>query len=494
MMIAGWILVAIYTLCLLFILVYSIGQYFLTRMGKKIVVSAIKKPGPGLEEDYPFVTVQLPIYNEKYVVKRLIQACATLNYSRDKFEIQVLDDSTDETKEIISKEVFHWKKKGIDISHVKRSNRIGYKAGALKHALNFSKGNLIAIFDADFLPPRDFLMRAVPEFKESKVGMVQFPWGHINPNYSKLTRLQAFGLEAHFHVEQRGKSNEGLFLNFNGTAGMWRKECIIHAGNWQYDTLTEDLDLSYRAQLKGWKFKYIDDYEAPAELPIEMNAFRSQQFRWTKGAAETSKKLLPQILKAQIPLKTKFFSALHLLNSWVFISSFLLALLSVPILAVKHFDQAFSVYFDLATLFIISILFLGIYFFNAFKRSMYFNGNPLKFVLEFPVFLSAMMGLSLHNSLAALEGWYGKKTPFTRTPKFNSTNGGKSDQNSYVNPKIPVIAFVEFALMLYFVGGILLGVYLGDMALSPYHLLLVIGFAMISFWSFRDAKLFGTKG
>ena len=238
---------------------------------------------------------------------------------------------------------------------------------------------------------------------------------------------------------------------------------------------------------------YIDDLEAPAELPIEMNAFRSQQYRWTKGAAETSKKLLPEILRSPISFKKKVFSAFHLLNSWVFIASFLLAVLSVPLLAIKHFDTAFAIFFDIATLFVVSAIFLGIYFFAASRRSRYFHGNPWRFLMEFPVFLSAMMGLSLHNSIAALAGWFGKKSDFIRTPKFNSLGKSNAEKNSYVNIKVPVIAYVELAMVFYFVGAIILGFYLEDLALSPYHFLLVVGFAMISFWSFRDAKSFRQK-
>ncbi len=490
MILLSWIVIGAYTFCLLFILLYSIGQFALTRMGSRNQQHSPRNPLP---EELPSITVQLPVYNEKYVVRRLIEACAEFDYPLNKFEIQVLDDSTDESRDYALDEIEKWKKRGIDIQHIVRPDRVGFKAGALRYGLEKAKGELIAIFDADFIPPRDFLMRAVSEFQDPKTGMVQFAWGHINSEYNKLTRLQAFGLEAHFHVEQRGKAYGGLFLNFNGTAGIWRKQCIIEAGNWQYDTLTEDLDLSYRAQLKGWKFRFVDDLETPAELPVEMNSFRSQQFRWTKGAAETSKKLLPSIIKADLPRKIKAFSLLHLLNSWVFISSFLLAILSVPALAIKHLVPGFNLFFDLANIFLISLALLSVYFFSAAKRSLYFKGNFWNFLLEFPVFLSAMMGLSFHNSVAAIEGWIGKKSPFIRTPKFNANNQGADSKNQYVSPRIPLIAYLETSLVLYFSGGVILGIILEDLALSPYHILLVIGFSMISFWSFRDARIFGQE-
>ncbi len=491
MEVISWVIISIYTLCLVFILMYSIGQFTLSILGRKK-----KAADPSLEEKafaLPMVTIQLPIYNEKYVASRLIKACAEIDYPKDRLEIQVLDDSNDETIGIVHGEVQKYRSMGVDIEQIRRTDRSGFKAGALKYGLERAKGDLIAIFDADFVPPKKFVKKAITNFLEPEVGMVQFAWGHINSEYSKLTRLQAFGLEAHFHVEQKGKAQGGLFLNFNGTAGMWRKECIIDAGNWHYDTLTEDLDLSYRAQLKGWKFKYVDDLEAPAELPIEMNAFRSQQFRWTKGAAETSKKMLPRVLSARLPARIKLFSALHLLNSVVFISSFLLAVLSVPALGIKHMDQSYSMFFDLANVFLVSLLLLGVYFFSAAKRSRYFNGSLRNFILEFPVFLSAMMGLSFHNSVAAIEGWIGKKSPFIRTPKFDAINSGSKKGNKYVNTRIPLIAYFEVVLVFYFAGGVLLGFWLGDLALSPYHLLLVLGFSMISYWSFRDARIFKQK-
>ena len=486
----SWIIISLYTLCLVFILLYSIGQFSLSLMGRK---GKNRNPAQQEPSTFPRVTVQLPIYNEKYVAKRLIQACAELDYPNDRLEIQVLDDSDDETFEIVNDEVQRFRSEGLDIVQIRRKNREGFKAGALKYGLRRAKGEFLAIFDADFIPPYDFLKKAIPEFTEENVGMVQFAWGHINSQYSKLTRLQAFGLEAHFHVEQKGKAEGNLFLNFNGTAGMWRKECVLDAGNWQADTLTEDLDLSYRAQLKGWKFKYVDDLEAPAELPIEMNAFRSQQYRWTKGAAETSKKILPSLLRAKLPLRIKIFSALHLLNSWVFISSFLLALLSVPALAIKHLAGGFSIYFDLANIFLISLFLLGFYFLTAARRSRYFKGDMKSFALEFPVFLSAMMGLSFHNSMAAIQGWFGKRSPFIRTPKFDARDEKEKTGNNYVDTRIPLIAYFELALVFYFCGGVILGFALGDLALSPYHVLLVLGFSMISFWSFRDARLFSQK-
>ena len=236
-------------------------------------------------EEIPYVTIQLPVYNELYVMERLLENIAKIKYPLDKLEIQVLDDSTDESVETTSKHIKKIKELGIDIKHIQRTNREGFKAGALKEGLKIAKGEFIAIFDADFLPQTDWLFQTVPYFKDSEIGVVQTRWGHINRNYSTLTKIQAFALDAHFTLEQVGRNSKGHFINFNGTAGLWRKECIYDAGNWEGDTLTEDLDLSYRAQLKNWKFKYLEGVVTPAELPVVISAARSQQFRWNKGGA-----------------------------------------------------------------------------------------------------------------------------------------------------------------------------------------------------------------
>ena len=285
----------------------------------------------------PIVTVQLPIFNELYVASRLIDAVCTLDYPKEKLEIQVLDDSTDETFEVIANAVEHYQTIGYDIKHIHRTNRSGYKASALKHGLETARGEFIAIFDADFVPNKDFLKKTIPYFfADPKIGVVQTRWEHINREYSMLTRTQAFALDGHFVIEQDVRNKAGFFIQFNGTGGVWRKETIIDAGNWQSDTLTEDLDLSYRAQLRGWKFKYLTDVTSPAELPAEVNALKSQQFRWTKGAIETARKILPEVWKAKIPLRVKIHSTFHLTNNIVFPFIILAGILNVPLVFIKQ--------------------------------------------------------------------------------------------------------------------------------------------------------------
>jgi cellulose synthase/poly-beta-1,6-N-acetylglucosamine synthase-like glycosyltransferase len=275
-------------------------------------------PKPKDTNDEEMVTIQLPMYNEMYVVERLIDAVCEIEYPKDKLEIQVLDDSTDETVEVVAKIVKAKQELGFDIQHVRRSNREGFKAGALKEGMKSAKGKYIAIFDADFIPKKDFLRNTLRYFTHDKIGLVQTRWEHLNEDYSILTKIQALALNGHFVIEQTVRNKAGFFIQFNGTGGVWLKECIEDAGNWHADTLTEDLDLSYRAQLKGWKFIYLRDFTTPAELPAEMNALKAQQFRWTKGAIETSKKLLPIVWKGKIPLRVKLQATFNLTNNLVF--------------------------------------------------------------------------------------------------------------------------------------------------------------------------------
>ncbi len=444
------------------------------------------------EGDLPFVTVQLPIYNEKYVVKRLLDCISQLDYPKDKWEIQILDDSTDETRSILFGKMLELENSGLNITYHHRADRKGYKAGALKEGLSFAKGSLIAIFDADFMPNKSFFKATIPYFEDEKIGMVQTRWGHLNKEYSLLTRLQAFGLNAHFTVEQRGRNAAKHFINFNGTAGIWRKECILDSGNWNADTLTEDLDLSYRAQLNGWKFKYLEDIESPAELPIEIGSFKSQQFRWTKGAAETAIKLIPKIWTSSLSGRDKAHSFFHLLNSTVFISVLISAILSVPMLWIKHNDPAFKYYFHFASFFLISLLILGVLYWETMSHERTKRKEKIgAFIRNFPVFLSVMMGLSLHNSIAAIEGFVGFKSPFIRTPKFNLLGADqKGEKNIYVKSGFSFINLIEFLLALYFLFAIYLGIKLEDYALLFYHSLLVLGFGIILFYTLRHAKLF----
>lgn len=363
--------------------------------------------------------MQLPVFNELYVVERLIDSITNLDYPRDRFEIQVLDDSTDETSELINSKITHLKSRGFDASHIKRENRTEYKAGALANGLTSARGQFIAIFDADFLPAPDFLVKTIPHFQDARVGAVQTRWEHINENYSTLTQLQAFGLDAHFSIEQKGRDSGGCLINFNGTAGVFRKQCILDAGNWQQDTLTEDLDLSYRAQLKGWKFKYLETVGTPAELPVSMNALKTQQFRWTKGAAECSRKHLISVFRSkELSILSKIHALFHLTNGIVFPCILLSSVLSVPLFLIKQIYPAYSSIFLYASFSLISLFLLSLFYWVSAIHAQN-NISFISFLKRFLMFLSFSMGFSLHNSVAVIDGYLGKKLPFIRTPKFN---------------------------------------------------------------------------
>lgn len=489
------ILMVIYSTALVLILLYSLSQlnllfnYLSFRSNKQ-------KEGPLFDlsdpKQVPYVTIQLPVFNELYVMERLLESVCNIDYPKDRLEIQVLDDSNDESVEIAAKKIKELSAQGHNINHVFRDSREGFKAGALKYGLTLAKGEYIAIFDADFLPSKDWLKKTVPYFKNSEIGVVQTRWGHINRDYSILTRVQAFALDAHFTLEQVGRNSKEHFINFNGTAGIWRKECILDAGNWEGDTLTEDLDLSYRAQLKNWKFKYLEEVETPAELPVVISAIRSQQFRWNKGGAENFRKMIRKVFASKhVPLKTRLHAGMHLLNSTMFLNVLIVALLSIPMLYIKNEWGHLIWYFNVTSLFIISTIIFFICYWFTYKR---IHGGGIskfiEFVKMFCAFYTIAMGFSLHNSLAVIEGHRGKRSDFVRTPKFNLSelvNTLKS--NKYLKAKKPNKNMViEALLCLYFLFGMYSAFVVGkegDFGLFPFHLILCIGFGFIFYSSIR---------
>jgi cellulose synthase/poly-beta-1,6-N-acetylglucosamine synthase-like glycosyltransferase len=488
-------LVAIYTLALVFIFAYSLVQLSLVinyvRFHKN-ETRAQKFPLNTIQEkDLPSVTVQLPVFNELYVVERLIDNIAQFDYPKDKLEIQVLDDSTDETVEISRKKVQEWKDKGIDISLITRKDRTGFKAGALSEGLKTSKGEFVAIFDADFIPRNDFLKRVIPYFyNDPNIGVVQTRWEHLNKNYSMLTKIQAFALDAHFTVEQQGRNAGGYFINFNGTAGVWRRKCIDDAGGWQSDTLTEDLDLSYRAQIKGWKFKYLEDVGSPAELPVAMNAIKSQQFRWTKGGAETARKNIIRIWHSDAKLGQKIHGTAHLLNSQVFLFTLICSILSVPLLLIKNVMPSFSTWFALLSIFVLCFLILGAFYYCSIYRRFSSKLRAVGYLFSiFPLFLSMTMGVSMHNTIAVLEGLLGFKSPFIRTPKFNISKTNKNwKTNKYLETKIDMRTILEIILALYFLFGAVVAFLISDFGLFPFHAMLFTGFGMVAYFTVKHSR------
>jgi cellulose synthase/poly-beta-1,6-N-acetylglucosamine synthase-like glycosyltransferase len=484
----AYIIISLYTLALLLVFFYSLAQLNLLFNYLKHKKKGTHGPLIDLskKELVPYVTIQLPIYNEAYVVERLLENIAFMEYPKDRLEIQVLDDSTDASVEKTASLIKGLQDKGLDIVHVRRTNREGYKAGALKEGLAIAKGSLIAIFDADFLPQKDWLLQTVPHFGSEEIGVVQTRWGHINRDYSILTRIQAFALDAHFTLEQVGRNAQGHFINFNGTAGIWRKECILDAGNWEGDTLTEDLDLSYRAQLKNWRFKYLEEVETPAELPVVISAARSQQFRWNKGGAENFRKSVAKVLRApHLSGKTKFHGVMHLLNSSMFLCVFLVGVLSIPMMYIKSVFVELAWVFQLTSFFIVSTIILFVCYWFTYRN---IQGKGLEHFIQyiglFFTFFTVALGFSLHNSLAVLEGHRGKRSEFVRTPKFNINSLKDSWKgNQYLSKKISPNVLIEGVLMCYFLYGMYLAVPLNDFGLFPFHFMLFLGFGFVFFKS-----------
>ncbi|PSR11831.1 MAG: histidine kinase [Bacteroidetes bacterium] len=446
-------------------------------------------------DSYPFVTVQLPIYNEMYVIEQLIDAVAAFDYPKDRYEIHILDDSTDETIDIVAAKVAEYKAKGYQIEQVTREVRQGFKAGALRDGMEHAKGEFMAIFDADFVPRKDFLLRTLPFFQDKNVGVVQTRWEHINEDYSLITRLQALQLNVHFTVEQVGRMNGEYMLQFNGTAGLWRRKTIEDAGGWEADTLTEDLDLSIRSQIKGWKIRFLEDVGSPAELPVEMNSFKAQQFRWMKGGAETAKKMLPTVWRSNLSRNQKIHATSHLLASSVFLFVFVAGVSSVPLLFFlgdlieMGFSKNFFAYFLVGLLSIISIYYVANIQSPA-NTEPNFRKAVFKFLVLFPLFLALSMGLSLHNSVAVLQGYRGKKSPFVRTPKFNIKGLGDSFvKRNYLTKKLTWTTIGEGILSLYFLAAVGGAFYVQNTTFVVFHLMLALGYGTIFFYSVRHMRM-----
>lgn len=470
------------SLCILF----AFGIHGLVMLYYYKKTEGINIKDNGLPENLPQVTIQLPLFNELYVIERLVESVCKINYPKDKMEIQVLDDSTDETQQIAQNLVTYYQEQGFDITYIHRTNRSGYKAGALKNGLNFCKGEFVAIFDADFVPNEDFLIRTIPHFSNENVGMVQTRWEHLNEDYSFLTKTQALNLDGHFCMEQQVRNKAGFFINFNGTAGIWRKETIFDAGNWEADTLTEDMDLSYRAQLKGWKFVYLNDVTSPAELPADINSFKAQQFRWTKGSIETGKKILPRVLKAKLPLKVKLESFVHLAGNIVFPFILIVAILNVPVVILKNKYEGLDLYYSLMSIFVIATISTFLFYMYSQKA---INMNWRKKLLLFPVYLAGSMGLAINNTKAVFEALMNKKSAFVRTPKFKIENNNDTwkEKKKYTSKKISWVVYLELALALYFVFGIGVSIYYLEIAAIPFQIMFLMGFGTVGYMSLKQS-------
>jgi len=431
------------------------------------------------ESELPFVTIQLPIYNEQYVIDRLIDACCRLDYPRDRFEIQLLDDSTDETTDVAQGIVARYAAgtEGLapqPVHYIHRTNRYGYKAGALEEGLKVAKGEFIAIFDADFVPPPQWLMQVVHHFAEQGIGMVQTRWTHLNRNYSFLTQVEAILLDGHFVLEHGGRSRAGVFFNFNGTAGMWRREAIEEAGGWQHDTLTEDTDLSYRAQLKGWKFKYLQDVECPAELPIEMTAFKTQQARWAKGLIQTSKKILPTVFKSDAPFHTKLEAFYHLTANISYPLMIVLSTLLMPAMIIRSWQGPLQMVLIDLPLFMASTMSVSSFYLVSQKEL--FPRTWYKTFLYLPFLMSLGVGLTITNTKAVLEALFGIKSAFARTPKYRVEKKGEKSQARKYRKRLGIIPWIELAIGCYFAGTVWYAISTENYFTVPFLLLFVLGY------------------
>jgi len=430
------------------------------------------RPGPALSP-LPVVTVQLPLYNEMYVADRLIEAVCRFDYPRELLEIQVLDDSTDETRAIAALAVRRFSDAGFDIKYFHRADRSGYKAGALEAGLVAARGEFVAIFDADFLPARDFLGRLLPHFADPGVGMVQARWGHINQDYSLLTKIQSILLDGHFVLEHGGRYRSGRFFNFNGTAGIWRRSAIADAGGWQHDTLTEDLDLSYRAQLRGWRFVYVSDVIAPAEVPVEMNGFKSQQHRWAKGSIQTCRKLLPAILRADVPLAVKAEAFFHLTANFNYPLMCILSVLMFPSMVIRYNMGWYEMLLIDVPLFF-AATFSVCNFYMICQREIHPDWRArLKYL---PLLLSIGIGLSINNTRAVFEALFNKQTEFARTPKYRIEGDGDEWVGKRYRQSVVVQPLIELALGLYFTWTVFYALANQIYGTLPFLVLFQIGF------------------
>lgn len=470
------LLLALYTVLMLVLTIYAAHAYLMLYLYRKNRASRAKPVC--IYTEWPRVTVQLPIFNEQYVVNRLIEAACALDYPPGRLEIQILDDSTDETKETANNLAVKFRSQGINIHYLHRTNRQGFKAGALRSGLALAQGDFLAIFDADFIPPRDFLRRMMPYFSAANIGVVQARWGHLNADYSMLTRGQAIGLDAHFVMEHGARNSSGIFINFNGTAGIWRKAAIIDAGNWQDDTLTEDIDLSYRAQLAGWKFVYVNDVVCPAEIPAEVYGLKNQQYRWAKGAIQTAKKLLPTIWRNKtIPWLLKFEATIHLTNHLVFPTLLLIALISYPIMLISVQCPQSELFFWAASIFTINAFSYPLFYIYA-QREIYPDWK--RRVLFLPILMAGATGLSVINTKAVFSGLLDRKSAFHRTPKFNlSDHPTRSWKGRHYRSRFNITVLVELALIVYISLALYYAVSNLKFVAIPFILLYWLGFVFI---------------
>lgn len=475
----GGLVDVVWTVCYLSVLIglsgYGLHRYFIVYLFLK---NRKRPPQPvGHFESLPVVTVQLPLFNEIYVVERLLKAVSELDYPRERLQIQVLDDSTDETRDITRSAVDQLSARGFDVELIQRTDRVGFKAGALEHGLETARGDYVCILDADFVPQPELLQKTIHFFTDPKVGMIQTRWGHINRSYSLLTRVQAMFLDGHLLLEQVARSRSGRFFNFNGTAGLWRKTCIQNSGGWQHDTLTEDLDLSYRAQLAGWKFIFLTDVVTPAELPVDMNGFKSQQHRWTKGSIQTCKKLLPRIWRSPLPLAIKIEATGHLTSNFAYLLLACLCVLLHPSLGGPSSGWVRMFLLDVP-IFLSASLSVAVFYICA-QRELHPH-TWMREILFLPALLALGVGLSINNARAVLEAVFNHQSEFKRTPKYGIENKSQPWRTCRYMPLKSLLPIVEIAFAVYFSYFLWYALAHGQYFTLPFLVLFQAGFLYVA--------------
>jgi cellulose synthase/poly-beta-1,6-N-acetylglucosamine synthase-like glycosyltransferase len=467
---------------------YGVHRYLLVYVYYRKEKNRTREPEQKFEE-LPRITVQLPIFNEKYVVDRLLESVCSLDYPREKLDIQVLDDSRDETVNVARRLVDHYAAEGHSISYFHRTNRTGFKAGALQEGLKFAKGEFIAIFDADFVPPPDFLLRIIHHFTDPRIGMVQTRWTHINRNYSFLTEVEAILLDGHFVLEHAGRARNDVFFNFNGTAGVWRRKAIEDAGGWQHDTLTEDTDLSYRAQLRGWKFIYRQDVECPAELPVEMTAFKTQQARWAKGLIQTGKKILPRVLKSDQPFRVKLEAWYHLSANVSYPLMVILSVLLLPAMVIRFYQGWFQMLYIDIPLFLASTLSVSSFYLVS-QKELFPRSWP-RAILYLPFLMALGIGLTVTNTLAVLEALLGRQTPFARTPKYRVETKKDVVRASRYRKRLGWVPWVELLIGSYFALTVYYALENENYLTVPFLFLFVLGYWYTGLMSLVEGRFLG---
>ena len=488
------VLLVPYFFVMIMLAIYGVHRYTMCYRYFKFKKNYNPNP-PNHFDELPTVLIQLPMFNEQFVIDRLIEAVCGMEYPREKLEIQVLDDSTDESSEVARQIVERYAAQGQPIVYLHRTNRHGYKAGALDEGLKSSKGEFVAIFDADFVPPKDWIMKVIHHFAEPDVGLVQTRWAHLNRDYSLLTKIEAILLDAHFIIEHGSRVRTGEYFNFNGTAGMWRRQAIVDGGGWQHDTLTEDTDLSYRSQMAGWRFKYLPEVECPSELPIEMNAFKTQQARWAKGLIQVSIKLLPTIFKSKMSRARKIESVYHLTANLSYPLMVIMTALLIPSMICRFYQGWFQMLLIDVPLFAASTLSIAVFYLCS-EREL-FPKTWMKSILLMPMLMAVGIGLTVTNSKAVMEAIFGVKSAFVRTPKFRvEKKGDRSKANKY-RKRLKLAPWIEIALGTYFFLAILYTFSNHNYFTAPFLVLFVAGYWYTGFMSIFQGRFdrfkFGRK-